>query len=122
MDDSNTFTIRHSVNIQELTKSSEQDELHPKSKRPLLFINRPDIEKHHVCDTDLLCACFKRVDTDRDQLSPRGRQIELCVVSYLSVTMMAEGWAQAVMRVTMKRKMRKGMRVLQVRSHFPDTA
>lgn len=64
MDDSNTFTIRHSVNIQELTKSSEQDELHPKSKRPLLFINRPDIEKHHVCDTDLLCACFKRVETN----------------------------------------------------------
>lgn len=42
--------------------------------------------------------------------------------SYLRVTMMAEGWAQAVMSVTMKRKMRKGMRVLQVRSHFPDTA
>lgn len=40
----------------------------------------------------------------------------------LSVTMMAEGWAQAVIRVTMKRKMRKGIRVLQVRSHFPDTA
>lgn len=40
----------------------------------------------------------------------------------LSVTMMAEGWAQAVISVTMKRKMRKGMRVLQVRSHFPDTA
>lgn len=44
------------------------------------------------------------------------------LVPYLSVTMMAEGWAQAVMRVTMKRKTRKGMRVLQVRSHFPDTA
>lgn len=36
--------------------------------------------------------------------------------------MMAEGWAQAVISVTMKRKTRKGMRVLQVRSHFPDTA
>lgn len=41
---------------------------------------------------------------------------------YLSVTMIAEGWAQAVMRVTMKRKIRKGMSVLQVRSHFPDIA
>lgn len=41
---------------------------------------------------------------------------------YLRVTMMADGCAQAVMRVTMKRKMRKGMSVLQVRSHFPDTA
>lgn len=40
----------------------------------------------------------------------------------LRVTIMAEGCAQAVMRVTMKRKMRKGMSVLQVRSHFPDTA
>lgn len=42
--------------------------------------------------------------------------------SDLSVTMMAEGWAQAVMSVTMKRNMRKGMSVLQVRSHFPDVA
>ena len=40
----------------------------------------------------------------------------------LRVTIMAEGCAQAVMRVTMKRKMRKGMSVLQVRSHFPDKA
>lgn len=44
------------------------------------------------------------------------------VVSYRSVTMMAEGWAHAVMSVTIKRKMRKGMSVLQVRSHFPDVA
>ena len=43
-------------------------------------------------------------------------------LSYLRVTMMAEGWAQAVMSVTMKRKMRKGMSVLQVRSHFPAKA
>lgn len=43
-------------------------------------------------------------------------------LTYLRVTMMAEGCAQAVMSVTMKRKTRKGMSVLQVRSHFPDTA
>lgn len=35
---------------------------------------------------------------------------------------MADGWAQAVMKVTMKRKTKKGMRVLQVRLHFPDIA
>ncbi|KAG9347949.1 hypothetical protein JZ751_003966 [Albula glossodonta] len=36
------------------------------------------------------------------------------ISSDLSVTIMAEGWAQAVISVTMKRKMRKGMSVLQV--------
>lgn len=42
--------------------------------------------------------------------------------SHLSVTMTADGWAHAVIRVTMKRNMRNGMSVLQARSHFPDTA
>lgn len=42
--------------------------------------------------------------------------------SYLSVTMIADGWAHAVIRVTMKRNIRNGISVLQVRSHFPETA
>lgn len=41
---------------------------------------------------------------------------------YLSVTMIADGWAHAVMKVTMKRNTKKGMSVLQERLHFPDTA
>lgn len=36
--------------------------------------------------------------------------------------MMADGWAHAVMKVTMKRKTKNGKRVLQARLHFPDTA
>lgn len=36
--------------------------------------------------------------------------------------MMADGWAHAVMKVTMNRNTKKGMSVLQVRLHFPDTA
>lgn len=42
--------------------------------------------------------------------------------THLSVTMIAEGCAQAVMSVTMKRKMRKVMSVPQVRSHLPASA
>lgn len=50
------------------------------------------------------------------------RPLAMKRASHLSVTMMADGWAHAVMKVTMKRKIKKGMRVLQVRLHFPDTA
>lgn len=53
-------------------------------------------------------------------LPPATRQAECC--SHLSVTMMADGWAHAVMKVTMKRKIKNGIRVLQARLHFPDTA
>lgn len=42
---------------QEFTKSSEQDKLHPESKRPLLFINRPEErERAHnedICHRDM---------------------------------------------------------------------
>lgn len=87
------------------TESPEQNKLHPESKRPFLFINRP-AENTGGRREDRKTA---------KRLSPE-------TASHLRVTMMAEGWAHAVMSVTMKRKMRNGMSVLQVRSHFPDTA
>lgn len=46
-------TTKHTkdgFNMFKLTKSSEQDELHPKSERPLLFINRPEKRQTNVND------------------------------------------------------------------------
>lgn len=62
-------------------------------------------------------------DTDTgDSKHSKNTYVSLYLCSYLSVTMIADGWAHAVIRVTMKRNIRNGISVLQVRSHFPETA
>lgn len=76
----------------------------------------PLVRIHKLAGVRLHCSSLSDTDTGES------RQSKNTLRSYLSVTMIADGWAHAVIRVTMKRNIRNGMSVLQVRSHFPETA